>query len=165
MDHPAPSSPASAGDGKDLLTVLEAEGDVIVEEAATALDRAHLPHYETSDPADRARRLRELLDLVTTCVRARELVPIVDHAGRVASERFHAGYDIGEVQSAFNVLEETIWRHVIRSTSPTDLADEIGLLTTVLGAGKDALARTYVSLASKRHVPTLDLRAIFDVSR
>jgi hypothetical protein len=36
------------------------------------------------------------------------------------------------------------------------------LLTTVLGVGKDALARTYVSLASHEHVSSLDLRALFE---
>ena len=36
-----------------------------------------------------------------------------------------------------------------------------GLLSTILGFGKDALARRYVSLSSQRHVPTLDLSALF----
>jgi hypothetical protein len=31
----------------------------------------------------------------------------------------------------------------------------------VLGAGKDALARAYVSLASKSKAPTLDLQSLF----
>jgi hypothetical protein len=31
----------------------------------------------------------------------------------------------------------------------------------VVGAGKDALAREYVSMASHRHVPSLDLSALF----
>ena len=35
------------------------------------------------------------------------------------------------------------------------------LLSTVLGFGKDALARTFVELASKRHVRSLDLTALF----
>jgi hypothetical protein len=43
------------------------------------------------------------------------------------------------------------------------LAEAAGLLTTVLGAGKDALARTYVSLASEQHVPSLDLGALFQM--
>jgi hypothetical protein len=34
-------------------------------------------------------------------------------------------------------------------------------MSTVLGAGKDALARTYVSLAGHRHVTSLDLSALF----
>ena len=62
---------------------------------------------------------------------------------------------------AFNVLEEALWRHVVTGTAPDDLPDAIGLVATVLGAGKDSLARTYVMLASERHVRSLDLTALF----
>ncbi len=37
----------------------------------------------------------------------------------------------------------------------------IGLIGTVLAAGKDALARAYVSHATRPHVPTLDLSRLF----
>jgi hypothetical protein len=144
----------------DLLTLLAAE-DEIVDEAAAALERANLAHYAATEASERRDRLRRLLDLVTICVRSRDLIPMVDHATEVATERFHAGFDISEVQAAFNVLEEILWRRIVTSVPSGDLAEAAGLLTTVLGAGKDALARTYVSLASKQHVPTLDLQALF----
>jgi hypothetical protein len=37
----------------------------------------------------------------------------------------------------------------------------LGLVSTILGAAKDALAREYVSLATHRHAGSLDLRALF----
>ena len=55
-----------------------------------------------------------------------------------------------------------MWRRVADGVPPADLAEAIGLLSTILGFGKDALARRYVSLATERHVPTLDLSALFD---
>ena len=55
-----------------------------------------------------------------------------------------------------------MWRRVVAAEPPDALAECIGLLSTVLGAGKDALARTYVSLASHRRVPSLDLSALFE---
>ncbi|MDQ1247211.1 MAG: hypothetical protein QG597_1581 [Actinomycetota bacterium] len=54
-----------------------------------------------------------------------------------------------------------MWRQVIVAVPADELPEAIGLLTTVLGFGKDALARTYVSQACKRHVPSLDLTAMF----
>ena len=54
-----------------------------------------------------------------------------------------------------------MWRRVVAATPPDELAEAVGLLTTVLGFGKDALARKYVSLSSERHVPSLDLSALF----
>ena len=144
----------------DLLTML-APADEIVDEAATAIERAHLKHYATIDADERRARLARLLELVTNCVRSRDLIPMIDHATQVATERFHAGYDISEVQCAFNVLEETIWLRLVDNMPSSEMVEAAGLLSTVLGAGKDALARTYVSLASRQHVPTLDLSALF----
>ena len=69
---------------------------------------------------------------------------------------------IGEVQTAFNVLEESMWRHVVAEVPTDELVESLGLLSTVLGVGKDVLARTYVSLASHEHVTSLDLRALFE---
>jgi hypothetical protein len=83
------------------------------------------------------------------------------YAEKVARERFEDGYDVSEVQAAFNVLEQAMWRRVVDATAPAELAEAVGLLSTVLGFGKDTLARTYVSLASRRHVPSLDLSALF----
>jgi hypothetical protein len=144
----------------DLLTVLSAE-DEIVSDSAAAVERAHLKHYGVIDADERRARLARLLNLVSTCVRSRDLVPMVDYARQVATERFHAGYDISEVQTAFNVLEETIWLRLVDSVPSSEMVEAVGLLTTVLGAGKDMLARTYVSLSSKQHVTSLDLSALF----
>ena len=39
-----------------------------------------------------------------------------------------------------------MWHHVVAGVPTDELAESFGLFTTVLGVGKDALARTYVSL-------------------
>ena len=85
---------------------------------------------------------------------------MVRHSEVIAEERFHAGFDLGEVQAAFNALHEAMWRQVVVAEQPSALAESVGLLGTALGAGKDALARAYVSLASQRRVPSLDLSAL-----
>lgn len=50
---------------------------------------------------------------------------------------------------------------MVDAIPPRDLAQAIGLVGTVVGGGRDALARTYVSLASQEHVRSLDLSALF----
>lgn len=146
----------------DLLTVLAADDDIL-DDATAALERAAPKHYGAIDESERRARLGRLLALVTSSIRSRDLIPMVDYANQLATERFHAGYDISEVQCAFNVLEEILWRRLVKQVPSTELAEATGLLTTALGAGKDALARTYVSLASKQHVSSLDLSALFQV--
>jgi hypothetical protein len=39
--------------------------------------------------------------------------------------------------------------------------ETLGLVSTILGAAKDALARKYVSLATNTHAPSLDMQALF----
>lgn len=140
--------------------LLEAESEVL-EEAYAALGRSRPAHYEAAGEAFTRQRLAEMFELVVVSIRSRDLAEMSRFAERVATERFDQGFDISEVQAAFNALEEAMWRRVVAAAAPEDLAEATGLLSTVLGFGKDALARTYVSLASRRHVPSLDLTALF----
>ena len=140
--------------------LLEAESDVL-EEAYAALGRSAPTHYAAAGESFTRQRLSELFSLVVSAIRSRDLAEMSRFSERVATERFEQGFDISEVQAAFNALEEAMWRRVVAASATEDLAEATGLLSTVLGFGKDALARTYVSLASKRHVPSLDLTALF----
>src|SRR5208283_2384821 len=113
-------------------------------------------------PEELRSRLEALFDIVVECLRSRKLDQLVSYAEHVGRDRFASGYGIGEVQTAFNVLEESMWHHVVAGVPTGELVESLGLLSTVLGVGKDVLARTYVSLASHEHVPSLDLRALFE---
>ena len=142
--------------------VLDGSRDAILAEANEAVARAHLASYEKSGAEPTANRLRTLFEVTSAAVAERRLGHAIEHARRIAHDRYHAGFDLGEVQTAINVLEEAIWRQVLARVSPTDQAQALGLVSTVLGAIKDTLARTYVEHASRTHAPTLDLRALFD---
>jgi hypothetical protein len=145
----------------DVNSLLEREATSIVDNATSALDRSQLSHYQQVGDDERRRRVQSLFEVVLVSLQQRDLVPIHHYAESVAGERFEAGVGIAEVQTAFNVLEEAIWQAVVLGTEPATLAESIGLVATVLGAGKDSLARTYVALATARHVPSLDLTALF----
>jgi hypothetical protein len=145
----------------DLVEMLERDAVAVVDEAAGALERSHLPHYEEVGTEERRRRLQRLFDVTLLALRTRDLRPMTDYAEAVASDRFQAGVDIAEVQTAFNVLEEVLWRRTVAAAAPDQLAEPVGLVSTVLGAGKGSLARTYVALASRGRVPSLDLTALF----
>lgn len=144
-----------------LVETLGSARDDVLAEAAQALARAHLEHYEAAGEAESAARLAQLFDLLLASLEQRSLVDICRHAETVAEQRFEAGFDVGEVQTGFNVLEEAIWRVVVTALPPEELVDATGLIGTVLGAGKDALARRWVSLATRQHVPSLDMSALF----
>jgi hypothetical protein len=141
--------------------LLGQQRDRILGEAHAALERRHLAHYEAAGSEVRRERLARLLDLTAAAVADRNLTALLAHAESVGRERFAAGFDLLEVQAAFNVLEEAIWRAIVAALPPAELAEALGLVGTALGAGKDRLAATWVELASRSRTPTLDLRALF----
>jgi hypothetical protein len=144
------------------LDVLLAEAEQgVLDEACATLQRAHATHYEAAGEGYTRQRLADLFRLVVEAISTRDLGEIGGYASGVAVVRFNQGFDISEVQQAFNALEEAMWRRVVAVVPPSELGEAIGLLSTVVGYGKDALARKYVSLASQRHVPSLDLSALF----
>ncbi|HTW99497.1 MAG TPA: hypothetical protein VMD59_12000 [Acidimicrobiales bacterium] len=145
-----------------LVELLAELRSVVLAHATDALGRARLAHYEAVGTATSRRRLSNLLAIVTRCLLERDLGPITVFAEAVAEDRYAAGFDIAEVQVAFNVLEEAIWRVVLPRLPVEQLADAAGLTGTILGAGKDTLARTWVSLATRHHAPSLDLAALFE---
>ena len=145
----------------DVDVLLENARPEVLDEAFATLESSHLAHYEAAGEPFTRQRLADLYDLVVTALRERDLSPVVTYAREVADERFNGGFDISEVQTAFNSLEAAMWRRLVADEPPAELPEAIGLLSTVLGAGKDSLARTYVSLAGDRHVPSLDLSALF----
>ncbi len=145
----------------ELLQLLHEGGETIVEDAFHAMERSHLTSYEQNGMNQARQRLHHLYILTIRAVADRKLGPIVAHSETIASERFASGFDLWEVQTAFNVLEEAIWSRIIKELPPAQYAEALGLVSTVLGAGKDALARTYVSLASKTKAPTLNLQSLF----
>jgi hypothetical protein len=145
----------------DSVAFFEQERETIIRAAEAALARAHARHYEAAGEAEVHRRLELLVDRLLRSLGERDLGPMIAYAQELAEERFNAGYDLVEVQAAFNALEEATWQRVLAKLEPTEFADALGLVSTILGAGKDALARRYVSLAGHSHAPSLDLRALF----
>ena len=145
----------------DLQQLLHDRTNELLAEATEAMARTHATNYDKAGTEHIHQRLKALYVLTIRGVKERNLGPMIAHVELIARERFNAGYDLWEVQTAFNVLEEAIWKMILKEVPPTELAEALGLVSTVLGIGKDTLARRYVSLASKSKVPSLNLQSLF----
>jgi hypothetical protein len=145
----------------DLIPLLERRREHILAEATDNLSHTRHSHYAASAEAENKQRLSRLYDLALECIRSRNLVPMIEFSEKLAEERFKGGFDLQEVQTAFNVLEEAIWKQVTDEMDCDQYPQAFGLTSTTLGTGKEALARQYVSLASKSQVRSLDLSQLF----
>ena len=145
----------------DINQLLHDHSNEIIEEACTTLKRIHLKRLEHAPPEQIHQRVKGLFVLTARGVKERNVGPLVAHAEHIAQERFKARYDLWEVQTAFNVLEEIIWARILKELPPASFAEALGLVSTVLGVGKDTLARSYVSLASNSKTPSLNFESLF----
>ena len=133
----------------------------IINEAFYSLERSHLKHYDSSRADENWQRLAKLFDLTLNGIKTRSLIDMVTYSEKIAKERYESGFNLHEVHTAYNVLEESIWKAIIKEVDSTELAESLGLIGTVLGTGKEALAIAYVSLASKQKVKSLNLTQLF----
>jgi hypothetical protein len=145
----------------DLYKFLDQHSQDILAEANESITRCRLKSYARAGSEQTHQRLKALYVLTCRAVKDRNLAPMISHAESIGRDRFNAGFDLWEVQTAFNVLEEVIWTRVMKEFPPAEFAEALGLVSTVLGTGKDTLARIYVALASKTKAPALDLRRLF----
>ncbi len=145
----------------NLVDLLHEQNTQILQTAFESVKRSQLKHYEEAGDNHIHQRLKALFVLTVRAIKERNLGPMIAHAENVAHERFAAGFDLSEVQTAFNVLEETIWVCILKHMPATEYAEALGLVSTVLGAGKDSLARRYVSLASQTKATSLNLQSMF----
>lgn len=145
----------------DLKELLRTQSSEILEGALQSLNCAHLKSYSKSSPSENKKRLLNLLTLTQQCVVEKKLIPMKEYAAQIAKERFDTGFDLHEVHTAFNALEEELWNRVTKNISAESLGEALGLISTVLGSGKEELALTYVTLASKTRTQTLNLTELF----
>ena len=144
-----------------LIKLLETHQDKIIESAYKSMSSVKLKGYTKVGVEKTKTKLTNLYKKVLQCVKKKELIPMLNHTEKIAKERYGSGYDLFEVQTAINSLEVAIWNVIFKEIEPDKLSENLGLVSTVLGAGKDNLARTYVSLATKTKVPTLNLQSLF----
>ncbi len=133
----------------DMSAVLAGAEDRLIDEVVAALGQRHRARYEASGEQECRRYVRDVLDLVVRCVHEGRVEPIIASSEQAAAAGFAAGFDIAEAQDAVNVLEEVLWREVAATLAGDQRIEALGHLNAVLRAGKDALARTYVTLASR----------------
>jgi methylmalonyl-CoA decarboxylase len=128
--------------------VLASAEDRVVGEAVAALAQRDQAQLHSPGSEERRHNVRQLFRLVLRCVREGRAEPIIRPSEQIAAHCFAAGIDLAEMQEAFSVLAETLWRHVTGALAGDQRVEALGLVNAIVGAGKDAQARTYVALAA-----------------
>ncbi len=145
----------------NVTELLRKNENDIVNEATVSIVGSHLRHYENINTEQLRERLKTLFDLTLECIVTKSGTPMIKYAECMAQQRFTSGFSLREVQTAFNLLEESIWDQILEQMQPNEYADAVGLVNTALRIGKESVARIYFSLVSNRKVISLDLMSHF----
>ena len=146
----------------ELSELFRSWEDDLVNEAVTELRHARLKSYIADGEEITRERVTKFIEKAMECFSLRRAEPMIEHAERISRERHGAGYDLSEVQTAINVIEEALWKRILSSVEPDELAHALGMVNAIFGMSKDVLARTYVSLATNRETPRKELDEILD---
>jgi methylmalonyl-CoA decarboxylase len=131
----------------DTSAALLGVEDEVIDEAVAILVQRDEARHQSPGGDGRRREVRQLFRLVLHCVHAGRPEPIIKPSEQIAAHCYAAGIEVAEVQGAFNVLAGVLWRKLATAPDGEQLAQALELLNAIVGAGKDALARTYVALA------------------
>ena len=134
----------------EASAVVASAEDRVVEEAVAALVQRDQAQDHPPGAEEHRHDMRQLFRLVLRCVRAGRAEPIIRPSEQIAAHCFAAGIDLAEAQEAFNVLAEALWRYVAGALADEQRVEALGLVNAIVGAGKDAQARTYVALAASQ---------------
>lgn len=130
----------------NLIELLESKAEEIINGASEAMQRAGMKHYEKDAPEGIRKKLAMLYHLTERGVNEQNLFPMVSYVEKMAEERFSSGFDLQEVQTAINVLEEFMWKQIIKDLPAGAQAEALRIISSILGSAKDAIARRYVEL-------------------
>ena len=132
----------------ETAAVLASAEDRVVDEVVAVLDQRRHARYRTSRQEELGRVVRDLFRLIVQCVQESDAEPIVSSSQQAAAARFVAGEDLAGALEVFNVLGEVLWHEVAVGVADSQRLEALRQVTAIVGAGKDALARSYVALAS-----------------
>jgi hypothetical protein len=134
-----------------LLELLYNKPDLILLDSTDNLVRAQLQHYKQLNPEKIRSRFLRLFQAVEKCVEVNSCTEIINFMEKVSDERFDSGYEIHEVQTAINILEESLWRKISDFVDGDKQVAAMKLVTCILAKAKEELASEY-ALLSKEYV-------------
>jgi hypothetical protein len=140
-----------------LSDLLERKREAVIDQATLALGYSNRARDEASEIGC---RLAPLYDHVVCSAASRDLGPVVSYAHQLANEAYRAGESLAELQTAFNALEEALWKDLVEDLPPDQVTDALALVSTVFGVAKDTVACFYVAAASRTRAHSLDLESL-----
>lgn len=127
-----------------FLELLKTNPDKILFDATEFLSRSNLEHYNKFDQESLRAKLAKLFYATRECVEKNSYAPIQKFMAKVAPDRFESGFELYEVQTAINILEECYWKNIVDRVNPEEKMQALLKTHEILCTAKNTLAKSYV---------------------
>ncbi|MCI0448357.1 MAG: hypothetical protein L0Y79_01050 [Chlorobi bacterium] len=134
-----------------LLELLYYKPDLILLDSTNCLVRAQLQHYKPLSPELIRFRFLKLFQALVKCVETNSFNGIIKFMDKVSDERYELGFEIHEVQTAINILEECLWKKILKFVDDDKQISAMKQVTRILCNAKMELAGRY-ALLSKEYI-------------
>jgi hypothetical protein len=124
--------------------------DKILFDATEFLVRSNLEHYNKLNPLTIRAKLGKLFYVVRECAERNDNEPVRKYVKEIAPSRFESGYELYEVQTAINILEECFWKNIIDKVDSSERMNALVKSHEILCAAKNVLARSYVEFEKEK---------------
>ena len=145
----------------DLIQLLGSSKEEVIRVAQSSLHRAQLMHYEEDGCELSENRLSTLYDVIVKCVQDKNAIAMIKYMEQVGYERYYAGYNLHEVNTAILVLEVAVIKKIINGLKRSEIEEAVGMIIPIINFGKDALSQKYLSLASRMKAPSYEVSTLF----
>lgn len=132
-----------------LLELLYNKPDLILLDSTDGLVRAHLQHYDKLSPEKIRLRLLKLFQALEKAVEVNSCEEMIKFMEKVSDERYESGYELHEVQTAVNILEETLWKKIAEFVDRDKQVSAMKQVTCILSKAKEELASEYALLTNE----------------
>ena len=132
-----------------LLELCYNKPDLILLDSTDSLVRAQLQHYKHLTPEKLRQRLLKLFQALVKSLEANSCEEMSKFMLKVSDERYGSGYELHEVQTAVNIMEECIWQKITEFVDKDQQIYAMKQVTCILGKAKEALAGEYAMLSSE----------------
>jgi hypothetical protein len=135
-----------------FIDLLQKNPDKILYNATEFLVRSNLEHYNKLQPERLRAMLARLYFATKECVESDNIAPVKRFMEDIAPKRFKSGYELYEVQTAINILEESMWKSIVELVYPREIMPSLIKSQEILAVAKKALAESYVELENGEEI-------------
>ena len=143
----------------NTVNILKTRSGKILQEVSFALENNyHLRHYNNPETP---MHLNALFNQLLLCVKYQNIIQITKYADKISRMRYKSNFDLYEIQTIVNLLQEVIWKNLCQVLPQNEVSSNLALISSILGAFKDAIACSYVEMANGKKIETYDVESLF----